>query len=232
MEPNLPSEIVNEIRLQRQSFDGSLLIVEGRDDRLSFQKFVDQEKCEIIVANGKGNVIDVVVKLRVQLCDGVVGVVDADFDHIENTLPLIENIIVLETVDLEALLIRSPALESLLSECGQMKKIAQAEKDIRSVLIEAAVWIGCLRLFSHRGGGQLKFQGLKFRKFIDRQSLKIDIQALVHKVLNRSVGPRMPPIPEVVANLKTLRDTIIDDWLVCLGKDMVEVLTVALRRKI
>lgn len=156
MEPNLPSEIANEIRLQRQSFDGSFLILEGRDDRLFFQKFVDQEKCEIFVANGKGNVIDVVVKLRVQLCDGVVGVVDADFDHIENTLQLIENIIVLETVDLEALLIRSPALESLLSEWGQVKKIAQAEKDIRSVLIEAAVWIGCLRLFSHRGGGSIE----------------------------------------------------------------------------
>lgn len=40
------------------------------------------------------------------------------------------------------------------------------------------------------------------------------------------------PIPQVVADIKTLRDAIIDDWMVCYGKDMVEILTVALRRKI
>jgi len=147
MDPNSPIEIASDIRLQRQSHKGSFLVVEGRDDRLFFEKFIDHQTCEIIVANGKKYVMDVVSLLESQLFDGIVGVVDGDLDHIENTVTSHVNILVLETVDIEALMIISPAFESMLSEWGHRKKIAQVEHDIRSILVNAAVWIGCVRLY-------------------------------------------------------------------------------------
>jgi len=136
MDPNSPIEIASNIRLQRQSYKGSFLVVEGRDDRLFFEKFIDHQTCEIIVAKGKKYMTDVVSILESQRFDGIVGVVDGDLDHIEDTITSDVNILVLETVDIEALMICSPAFfESVLSEWGHRKKIAQVEKNIRSILI-------------------------------------------------------------------------------------------------
>jgi len=262
MDPNSPIEIASDIRLQRQSHKGSFLVVEGRDDRLFFEKFIDHQTCEIIVANGKKHVMDVVSLLESQLFDGIVGGVDGDLDHIENTVTSHVNILVLETVeplakptlnkinrrknrlidlqfrgfargsvDIEALMIISPAFESMLSEWGHRKKIAQVEHDIRSILVNAAVWIGCVRLYSHRRGFNFKFQGLRFKRCIDIESLTIKIDDLVLEVLNRSQRHNLS-ISEIIEDIKVIHNTITDEWLISYGKDMVEILTVILRQGI
>ena len=112
-----PNVRANAIRLKRQEHEGSFLVVEGRDDRLFFEQFVDRQYCWVIVADGKQNVADVVGILEADGFPGVAGVSDADLDHMEGVRPESDNnIILLETVDLEALLIRSPALDRVLVE--------------------------------------------------------------------------------------------------------------------
>ena len=59
-----PSVRANSVQLKRQEHGGSFLVVEGRDDRLFFEKFVDREYCWVIVADGKQNVAEVVGILR------------------------------------------------------------------------------------------------------------------------------------------------------------------------
>ena len=224
-----PTVKANEIRLKRQNHEGCFLIVEGRDDRLFFEPFVDGDKCRIIVADGKLNVTDVVARLEAERFPGVIGVVDADFDHIECNRQSSDNLIVLETVDLEALLIRSPALDGVLAELGSKKKIEAFGKDVREVLVATAVWIGCLRLHSHRTSLNLKLQGLKYAKCIDTKSLEIDIHALVQEVKNRSQRPDLP-CQDIVEELRSTHRSLVNPWLICYGKDMVEILALVLRK--
>ncbi len=218
----------NEIRLKRQSHEGCFMVVEGRDDRLFFKQFVDYSDCRITVADGKEHVIEVVSILETETFPGIIGVVDADLDHIEGSRSSNDNLVVLETVDLEALLIRSSALDRVLSEWGSIEKISTFGGNIRETLVTSAVWIGCLRLYSYRYGLDLKMQGIRYRKFMDRESLAIEINSFVQEVLNRSQRPELSRA-DIVEELRSIHRSLGSDWLICYGKDMVEVLAFGLR---
>ncbi len=223
-----PTVTATAIRMKRQSHKGCFLIVEGRDDRLFFKQFVDCDDCRITVAGGKEYVIEVVTILETACFPGVIGVVDADLDHIEGNRPSSDNLTVLETVDLEALLIRSSALDRVLVERGSAQKIAAFGRDVRGGLVATAVWIGCLRLYSHRTRLDLKLQGLKYTKCVDKESLAIDIDALVREVMNRSQRPDLS-CPDIVKELRSIHQSLVNHWLICYGKDMIEVLAFGLR---
>lgn len=176
----------NAIRQTRQEHAGCFLVVEGRDDRLFFEQFVDCQDCWVIVEGGKQNVVDVVSILEDDGFPGVVGVVDADFDHFEGISQASDNIIVLETVDLEALLIRSTALDRVLVELGSVDKIAKFGASVREALLAAALPIGCLRLHSLRVGLSLTFQGLRYGGCIEVATLVLDVFGLIQEVENRT----------------------------------------------
>ena len=173
-----PNVRANAIRLKRQEHEESFLVVEGRDDRLFFEQFVNRQYCWVIVADGKQNVADVVYILEADGFPGVAGVIDADLDHAEGIRPASANGIVLETVDLEALLIRSPALDRVLVELWSSDKIAGFGANVRDTLLAAALPIGCLRLHSRRFDLNLTFHGLRYARCIDAASLILDVLCL------------------------------------------------------
>jgi len=193
----------NSIRLKRQCHRGCFLVVEGQDDQRFFSKFINPESCQITVANGKEYVIEVVHSLETECFSGIVGIVDADLDHIEGIRQSSNNLITLETVDLEALMIRSEALDSLLSEWASADKMAALGKDIREILIKIAAWTGCLRLYSYRNEYSLKFTKLKYAKCIDRVSLTVNIDDLVQEVLNLSQRPDLST-SDIVKEIKVI----------------------------
>ena len=222
-----PTQKANEIRLKRQLHKGCFVVVEGRDDRLFFKQFVDNSDCSITVANGKEFVIEVISILESESFPGIIGIVDADLDHILGNLSSIDNLVVLETVDLEALLIGSSALDRVLSEWGSAEKIAAFGKDVRETLLTSTVWIGCLRLYSHRDELDLKLQGIRYRSFLDGELL-IDVDRFVQEVLNRSQRPDLSKAG-IVEELGSIHRSIENVWLICYGKDMVEILAFGLR---
>ena len=227
--PRLPVVIANAIRQKRQVHNKCFLIVEGHDDRKFFRHFTDRDGCQITVANGKQNVIEVIEILESDNVPGTVGVMDADLDHIEGKSPSTDNLIVLETADLEALLICCSALDRVLVERGSEQKMAAFGKNVQAVLVAAAVWIGCLRLYSHREELNLKLQGLRHEKFLDKESLAIDPDDLVREAKNRSQRHDLVR-PQVVKELGSIRASLSDPRHICFGKDMVKVLAFGLTR--
>ena len=224
-----PNVRANAIRLKRQEHGGSFLVVEGRDDRLFFEQFVDRQYCWVIVADGKQNVADVVGILEADGFPGVAGVSDADLDHMEGVRPASDNIILLETVDLEALLIRSPALDRVLVQLGSSNKIAGFGANVRDALLAAALPIGCLRLHSRRSGLNLTFDGLRYGKCIGVASLIIDVFCLIREVKNRSQRSDLR-CDDVAGEIDIIQGSVEDRWLVCYGADMVEILALGLRK--
>ena len=224
-----PVSIANAIRLKRSHHPGCFLIVEGRDDRLFFEQFVDSGDCAVQVADGKSNVVEVIDILDADSFPGAVGVIDADLDHVEGCSWQSRNIIVLETYDLEALLVKSRALERVLVERGSSEKITGRTKPPREELIDAAVPIGCLRLHSRRSELTLKFDGMRYAKFVDRDSLQTDVRKLVREVKNRSQRSDLA-YDDTVQEILSIRSTVNDPWLVCCGTDMIEILGIGLRK--
>ena len=79
-----PDAIANSIRMKRSHHTGCFLIVEGRDDRLFFEQFVDSGDCSVQVVEGKCNVVRVIDILDADSFPGAIGVIDADLDRIED----------------------------------------------------------------------------------------------------------------------------------------------------
>ena len=216
--------------MKRSHYAGCFLIVEGRDDRMFFERFVNRSYCAVQVAGGKPNVIDVIEILDADdNFSGFVGVIDADLDHVAGYSWQSSNLMFIETYDLEALLIKSTALESVLIEFGSTKKISCRAQNPRKELIDAALPIGCLRLHSRRSELTLKFDGMRYARFVDRDSLQTDVRELVREVKNRSQRSDLA-YDDTVQEILSIRSTVNDPWLVCCGTDMVEILSIGLRR--
>ncbi|MDE2834201.1 MAG: DUF4435 domain-containing protein [Bacteroidota bacterium] len=228
MAQRTPHGLANSIRLKRQLNSKCFVVVEGHDDRLFFENVLDQDKCQIEVAFGKRNVTAVMSILETGCVPGVVGVVDADFDHIEDTHPSINNLIVLETVDLEALLIRSRALDRVLVNWGKREKTTRFPENIREALLTAALWIGCLRLYSLRSQLNLRFRDVRYSRCIDSKSFAVNPKNLITKILDHSQRQDLS-VQEIMSRVNSIHESIVDPWILCFGKDMTGILSVGLR---
>lgn len=117
--------IVNKIIVTRK-YPGndtqSFLVVEGSTDEKLYRSFIDEDKCQIIVADGKTPAIEVLSLLKKEHFVGVLALVDADFDILEGK-PAIENVLLTDTHDLETMLMRSPALAKVLREFSSPNKV-------------------------------------------------------------------------------------------------------------
>ena len=223
-----PRIIANEILLKRSQHPGAFLVLEGRDDRLFCERYTDAE-CDLVVAEGKGSVLDVIDILDGHGFAGVLGVVDSDFDSLEGVARRGPNVVAFDAHDLEMALVCSPAFERLLLEFGSRAKIRAAGGEARRLVLSAASSIGYLRWLSKRESLDLTFQGLKLAAFVDRGSLAIDGERLCKSVVALSKATRISEA-ELKQRAEDLRDDGHDLCHVCCGDDALGVLSISLRK--
>lgn len=224
-----PNYIANQIRLLRtqSQYTGSFLIAEGDTDARVWKNLVNSTKCRVEIAHNKDNAVKVLNILEKDNFSGVLAVVDADFDILEDTVTFSPNLLLTDTHDLETMLLKSPALEKVLLEHGSEAKINNFAKDIRQSLLESAKIIGYLRWASLKFNYCLKFEGLAFNKFVDDKTLAINESKLIQTVKNNSQKPGLDE-PEIRANIDSLKTDTQDMWHVCCGHDMISILSIAL----
>ena len=222
-------EIANEIRMSRSQFSGTFLIVEGRDDRLFMQSFISPSKCTIIVAEGKQKVCDVINNLEKGNFDGVLGLIDADFDRIEGSTDRSQNLVMPEHHDLIMMLVSSPALDRILTELGSRNKLKAFEEDVLEALIDRALPVGYLRLYSMREELCLQFRGQKYSDWIDLTSFVANTEKLIETVKNYS--QRHDLSSSVLADaIRELHGSQYNPYEICNGTDVIEILSIGLRR--
>ena len=204
------------------------MLVEGRDDKLFFEQFVSADNCVVKVVEGRDTVAEVVDILVLSEFRGVLGVVDGDAIY-SRDICVNGNLILLECLDLEALLIRFGSLDRILIEFGSGKKLKNLPCHAWKILVKAAKPIGCLRIRSALDGLSLRFDGLRYSRFVDLKTLEVDHHSLVQEVKHRSKCAEIECRPVLEGIAKTER-VMVDDWSVCLGEDLVAILSIGLRR--
>jgi hypothetical protein len=225
-----PSYIANQIRLLRnqpQYTEHSFLIAEGDTDARVWKNLVDSTKCRVEIAHNKDNAVAVLNILEKGNFVGVLAVVDADFDILEGTVSLSQNLLFTDTHDLETMLLKSPALEKVLSEHGSEDKIKSFAQDIRETLLESAKVIGYLRWASLKFDYCLKFEDLAFNKFINKETLALNESDLIKTIKNNSQKLGLDET-EVKAKMDSLKTNTQDIWYICCGHDMIAILSIAL----
>ena len=224
-----PVVIANEIRMKRSQFAGAFLVVEGRDDRLLMEKFASPDTCKIVVAEGKQNVCEVIHILDDAGFAGVLGLVDSDFDRVEGKGITGLNIVKPEFHDLETMLLCSPALGRVLGEVGSQSKIEAFQRPVLNELLARALPIGHLRLYSIKAGLNLRFQGLRYSSWVNRTSFEASVSDLIEAVKNHSQRLDLPS-EVLAAGIQELANVRFEPREICAGVDLVEILSVGLRR--
>ncbi|MCA2683913.1 MAG: DUF4435 domain-containing protein [Microcystis sp. M038S2] len=223
-----PDRIANSIRLLRGDHEGVFLIVEGHSDKLIYERLVNKQEVRVTIASGKNNAIKALSILEKE--DNfrrVVAVIDADFSRIEQQIPDSNNLFLTDEHDLEMMLIKSAAFDKLLKERGSEEKIKAFTEDIRETLLKLGQEIGKLRWLSLRNKLDLKFEGLNFKNFIDKENLSINIDKLIISIKNHSQKPSLDE-QQIKQDLSVISDENHDPWQLCCGHDFIDILAIAL----
>jgi hypothetical protein len=230
-----PVDIANEIRMTRTLHDGAFLIVEGDTDARFYKHIADLGKCRIRIALNRENAIQIVTILQGDNFSGFLAIVDADFDTLEGKVFISSNIFLTDTHDIETMILKSPALEKLLSEMGSETKLAEfvkvRGKDLREALLEEGLHPGYLRWVSLRHGHALKFEGLNYRAFTDHLALTIDQSKLIETIKNHSQKLQLSD-QELQRQIEAISEETHDKWHVCCGHDLICILSVGLHKAI
>ena len=226
-----PAVIASTIRLRRAVDKRSILVVEGSGDSKFYGRFVADAQCKVVPAGGKENVAAVIDLLSNPQFEGVLGIVDADFDKIIPGQPqnTDSNIVQGDYHDLETMMIRSSALDVVLQELGSPDKLSRLSLPPRDLLIQAAIPIGALRLTSIQLGLNLRFEGLDLRKCIDKDTFVPELGNLVDTVLQHSQRQELSA-ENLVVSVETNLNSAHDPWNLCVGDDLVGALRLGLRQ--
>jgi hypothetical protein len=222
-----PNRWADQIRLRRDAFAGVFLVVEGYTDKLVYGNFVNPKTCEFVISDGKEQALNTIKILDNDKFTGVLAVVDADFDRLENNLPESPNILLNDDHDLEVMILKTPALEKVIKERGSEEKTK--DNNIREILLKIGQEIGYLRWVSQKYNLSLRFENLDLGRFIKKDTLSIDCSELIKAIKNHSQKPLLVD-NDILEKMRELRNNEHDPWQVCCGHDIMEILSLALCR--
>jgi len=222
--------IVNAARMMRTQYTGTILIVEGSTDARVYRRLVSETECRVIHATGKDKAISALKMLENGSFDGVLTIVDADFQRLDDIDPNSSNLLMTDSHDLETMILHSDALDNVLSEFGSEGEIEKLGRPIRDILLDGGLPIGYLRWLSSptKDNLSLKFKELSFDKFVDEKTLCVDVDNLIRELKTDS---KDSALDDNVIKLKvmTLMSEGHDPWQVCSGHDLVLILSIGLR---
>ena len=227
-------DIANEVLFVRDTYKGPVLILEGDNDAKFFHRFVEDSEMEIIPAWGKANVLDAIEILESHGgVQGFMGIVDADFGHVDGSLPTSRNIVVTDDHDVEMMIVKTKAFSAVLRELGSRAKVRNfpgGERGIRDALMQEALIVGHLRHLSVTDDLRLRFEGLDFDKIVDRNSLKMDMDEMIERVFALTRNPQLERA-EIRDGLSELVEDATDDpYQICCGHDFIAILGIGLRK--
>ncbi len=214
----------------RTQYTGTILIVEGSTDARVYRRLVSKNECRLIPATGKDKAINALELLENGGFNGVLTIVDADFQRLDGIEQNSSNLLLTDSHDLETMILHSDALDNVLSEFGSARKIEKLGRPIRDVLLEGGLPIGYLRWLSSpaKDNLSLKFKELSFDKFVDEKTLRVSIDDLIRELKTNSGDSTLD---ENATKLKIMAlDGEGDDpWQVCSGHDLVLILSIGFR---
>ena len=216
----------------------ALVVVEGMTDYRVYGKLFDLTSCEVIIGESKENVVEAIKMCEEENLQGIIGIVDADFWHVQSTFTqLPKALFMTDYHDLECMMLHSKAFEYVFLEYGDYSKLAHFERNVQTKLIEWMLQnvarIGYLRKVSLEKNLELRFSQLNLENFVEPHTLEIQDERMIQEILFTSrkqnqykakqVKKWLQEIEQEIQRLR-VRESL---WQVCCGHDLMEWLTLA-----
>lgn len=234
--------IANAIKIKDKQKEQNYLIVEGISDQVLFNKFTHD--CEIVIAFGNINVIQVVDELTTYGYIGVIGIIDSDF-RIINAEAFNENPIYLSDYhDIEVMVFYSNTFSDVLNSYNVSQKLISIWKsyeEFKNHVFELAKTIGYVKLINNRNGYNIKFKPdkpegrhLDYSHFIDIKTLKyLGNKSLVESILKYENQQAKLQITaeKLLQDIENLNKDL-DTLHLCNGHDLMQIIALSLKKNI
>lgn len=228
--PNVLVNMVAQSRGHAKTASTAFVFVEGSGDRNVYSAF-SSEGAMYTVVDGRDNVRAHLQLLQKRGVSGVLGIEDADCDRLLGVRPD-PFVCVTDGHDLEAMILRSRALERVLAELGDQERIDEfvsRGRSVREALHDAVRPLGLAKYLKNQGqlkGFDLSPRDLAYERFIDPATIALDFERFCVYMSERSDGRLRPE--QIAQEIQAVELHGADDWDVCRGHDLVGALTVAL----
>lgn len=229
---NTVDEKLNEIRLSishPNNSDKAFILLEGDDDVKLFRKLLIRDNVDITALIGKSGVIKVIEKLNIEgFSKKIVGICDADFDHLNSGNNYPENLFITDYHDMEVQMIESNNLSGIVAELSSDICHKQLKTDIYNIALE----VGYVRWFNHNSNGNLNFKGLQFDQFIqnNQNNIIFSFDNFLTKLLERSENHKTS-----ISSLKSESQKLTKDTnsklQICNGHDLTKIIVAILNKQ-
>jgi hypothetical protein len=217
--------VATRIKMLRSQHKGSFLLVEGDTDSRFYINLIDQTTCRIQIGYGRNNVIKAIEILEQMKVPGIVAIIDADFAVLGPFTSTNNSLYLTDTHDLETMLVKSPALEKVLSNLipiGDMHLVSHIAETVRKKAVEAGVILGYLRWISLEDKIHFGFKKLDLSPLINND-LDLKLEQLITEICDFSSDIDANSLFVRVAKLRSGQH---DVWQICCGHDVVKVLSI------
>ena len=219
-------DIVAEIRMERQAFNGAFILIEGSSDARRFEQFLDLDRASLVNCWGRSKLLIASGKLNSAGFTGFVALADADFDRVKGTLENIDNVIYSDNHDFEIDTVRTSAFAKYLKEVGNVtlcKDIGDHDV-IRTRIAEALAPLSAAKFANILGVINYKLSEMNWLPCL--ADLQINKEKLAFTILRRESPDR-----ERIAALVDIIDRHMpsDLWQSTNGHDFCAALGVSLR---
>lgn len=224
------ARVFNDVMIKRASSAATMVIVEGSQDSVIYRKVLepDPARCRLIPAGGKDNALEAIEKLRQYCCPGVLAIVDADFWHLESMSAPGPDVLVTDKHDIETTMLSVGVLNRVLQALGSERELKRLDHSVEEMLLASGLPLGTARwVASSRLKIDLTFKGLDFDKFINHDTLDLDIDSMTQELQRINPGK----IGNRSIMVKVVRDWLrrkADPWNVCCGHDLTAILAIGL----
>lgn len=161
----------------------NFVLVEGDSDIRLFRKFFDLDKCKVEhILGGNGKLEDCVAEL-VNTYSLIIGIRDADFQHLSTTPYSKSNMLLTDYHDIEMMMLaEDTVLSALIFECTDIPKTDHI--NFRNKVIKTIEKISYLKWLNDRENIRLKFKNVGFQNLIS--NFNIDFSQYLSRVLSNS----------------------------------------------
>lgn len=229
----------NEIRLlfKHPSYKNKIiLVVEGNSDYKLFRKLIKHDQIKIESIDGKKDLVKVMKDLSIEFPERILGICDADYDHLMNKADerIEYSVYVTDEHDIEIMMLLSPAIQSFIEEFSSKDNIDKLRNKILQAAINVSSFIGIVRWINAENHFNLNFKGLNYSEFIiaNQVEISIDENNFIEILLNRS--PKL--LPHVDKNLlygliNEYKDRSGSPYQICCGHDLTNTIAICYRQK-
>ena len=199
---SIPASKASEIKMMLSTDANKnkcVILVEGVDDRKFYGRFISDDTIEINVLNSCYHMPEILrlTNADAAIQDRVIGIKDADFDHITGKNHALDNLFVTDTHDWETMVMTETCESCVAMECLDKK-----EQGLFDQVLHHLVNYSFTKLYNEvevvdKGKDGISFRGLKLSDFYDGEN-ECDLKESLNTVKAHSNNARLVHFPSEV----------------------------------